>query len=572
MNQKLYLRMNPLLAGIRPYSPGRTERSIDLFLDANEACAAPSGLREALGNGDSNLCRYPSATDLEARLARRIGVGPEAVLVTAGADDALERAIRCVCAPGRRAILTRPSFEMLGRYAALAGAQVEEIEWWTGEWPVDRALEMADRETALVAVVSPNNPTGAEISPRAFSRLARAMPECLIVLDHAYVEFADDDLTTEALQYPNVLVFRTLSKAWACAGLRVGWVLGDPRVVGWLRSLGQPFPVARPSLDAAKWLLDVASNQRENRIAAIRRQRTELTALLEALGVQVLPSAANFVLARLGAAASARDAFAALKIAVRAFDGRDGLEEWVRITLPGEAQAFARLEKAVETFFRPQAVLFDMDGVLADVSGSYRAAIVETAATYGVALTPSQIASAKAAGNNNNDWRLTQRLLAARGVDRPLDEITTRFERIYQGEEGQPGLRRREKLLFPRSDFDALARRLPIAVVTGRPRADAERFLRDQGLEESVSALVCLEDAAPKPDPAPVHLALDRLGVTTAWMVGDNPDDMCAAREAGVLPVGVVAPGDGPDAGECLLAAGAWRVLNRANEILEVLP
>jgi len=572
MKQHLRIRPNPRVAALRPYSPGRTGYDIDLFLDANEAVRAPDGLAQVLVTGDGDLCRYPSAALLEARIARGLGVDPAAVLVTAGADDALERAIRSVCSPGRTAILTRPSFEMLGRYAALAGAEVVELEWWQGEWPVGRALELACSETALVAVVSPNNPTGAVISRQAFSRLADSMPESLILLDHAYVEFADEDLTADALRRANVLVFRTMSKAWACAGLRVGWVAGDPRVVSWLRALGQPYPVARPSLDAAAWVLDGAWEQRRTIVTEVCRQRAALARRLRSLGVEVLPSAANFVLARFGAAAKVRDAFAALGIAVRAFDGRSDLEDWVRITLPGDRRAFERLEKSVQTILEPQAVLFDMDGVLADVSCSYRAAIIETAAMYGVAVTSSDIAGAKAAGNSNNDWQLTRRLLAERGVERPLDEVTTRFEGLYQGGNGQPGFRSRERLLFSRGDFEALSRRLPIAVVTGRPKKDADRFLAENGLDGLVSAVVCMEDAPDKPDPAPVRLALDRLGVSCAWMLGDTPDDVRAARSAGVLPVGVLAPGDGADAARSLLKAGAAQVLGRADQILEVLP
>ncbi len=573
MDIQLLVRPNPLVAALRPYSPGRTRHDIDLFLDANEAIRPPPGLAEALAVGvGPDLCRYPSTADLERRLARRFAVDPAAVLVTAGADDALERAIRCVCAPGRRAILTRPSFEMLARYAALAGADVEEIEWWEGEWPVEKALELDDGRTALVAVVSPNNPTGAEISPNVFKRLAAALPESLIVLDHAYVEFADHDFTAEALSHNNVLVFRTLSKAWGCAGLRIGWVVGDPRVVGWLRALGQPFSVARPSLAAATWLLDAPCDQRAHYVAAVRRQRAELAALLETLGVEVLPSSGNFVLARFGNGAGVRDAFAALGIAVRAFDGRAELEDWVRLTVPGDGQAFRRFVAALQTILKPQAVLFDMDGVLADVSESYRAAIIGTAASYGVELAAIEIARAKAEGNSNNDWQLTRRLLASRGVERPLEEVTSRFETLYQGNEQRPGLRNRERLLFPRTLFEALARRMPLAIVTGRPQKDAERFLIDYGLEGAVSALVCMEDAPPKPDPAPIRLALDRLGVASAWMVGDTPDDIRAARSAGVLPLGVSAPGDGPESAECLMAAGAWRVVNHADEILEVLP
>jgi len=563
---------NPVVAGLEPYSPGRPPAEIDVFLDANEGPCAPDGLAAVLA-GAASLHRYPSATALEARIAVRLGVDPAAVLVAAGADDALERAIRAVCGPGREAILTTPSFAMLPRYARLAGAEVFELPWWRGEWPVDEALAAATERTALVAVVSPNNPTGSVISRAAFERLADALPRSLVLLDHAYVEFAAEDLTAASLERPNVLVFRTFSKARGAAGLRVGWVAGDPRVVRWLRSVGQPYSVSAASLAAADWLLDHAPELRPGHVEAVREQRARLSALLAELGGEPLPSEGNFVLVRVPDAIGVRDALAALGIAVRAFAGSAELAGWLRITVPGDEAIERRLERSLEAALAPEALLFDLDGVLADVSGSYRAAIVATAAAFGVAVSRDDIVAVKAAGNANNDWVVTRRLLAARGVEASLDEVATRFEALYQGANGRPGLRETERATVTRELLEGLAARWPLAVVTGRPLADAERFLAEQGIRDLFTVLVTMEDAASKPDPGPVRLALERLGAASAWMLGDTPDDLVAARGAGAVPIGVVAPGDDPErARTVLLAAGAARVLDRVDELLEVLP
>jgi HAD superfamily hydrolase (TIGR01548 family) len=309
------------------------------------------------------------------------------------------------------------------------------------------------------------------------------------------------------------------------------------------------------------------------RIAAIRRQRGELSALLEELGAEVLPSAGSFVFARFADAHRVWSSLHALGIAIRAFHGRPGVAGWLRITLPGDDESFNRLARALSTVLAPAALLFDMDGVLADVSRSYREATLRTAAAFGVAIDHADIARATAEGGANNDWELTRRLMAERGVERPLDEVTARFEAIYQGSESEPGLRRTERLLVEPGELQALAKRLPLAVVTGRPRCDAERFLAEHGIADCFRTVVTMEDGPLKPDPAPVRLALERLGVATAWMVGDTPDDLHAARGAGVLPVGVVAPGDDP-AGTTtsLRSAGAAAVLTATREILEVLP
>lgn len=212
----------------------------------------------------------------------------------------------------------------------------------------------------------------------------------------------------------------------------------------------------------------------------------------------------------------------------------------------------------------PDALLFDLDGVLADVRESYRRAMVGAAAAFGVTLTSDEISAAKAEGDANNDWILTRRLLGRRGVDVSLEAVTERFEALYQG-----GLWRRERLLVPAERIGRLAARRPLGVVTGRPRGDAERFLDHFELAAFFSASVCMHEATAKPDPAPVRLCLDRLGAGRAWMLGDTPDDIRAAIGAGVTALGVVAPGE--DSRETLLRAGAARIVD-PNELEALLP
>ncbi|MCP4899671.1 MAG: TIGR01548 family HAD-type hydrolase [bacterium] len=572
-NAELLVEPSPFVSGLKPYTPSCPPSGIDLFLDANEAPSAPLGvsskLIEAMASG---VNRYPSCVTLEAGIAGNLGCSPASIVVTAGVDDALERAIRSVCSPGKRLIMSTPSFEMISRFATLAGAEADEIEWWQGNWPLEATLELAGPDTAAVAIVSPNNPTGSVIARETLEKLAAALPKTLILLDHTYVEFADEDLTQVALTFPNVLIFRSFSKARGCAGLRVGYAIGDPRVLEWMRTVGQPFAVSVPSLAATLSLIGGTPEVTPGYIQAVRSQRERLIELIDRLGGKPLKSQGNFVCARFSNALEVRSRIAALGIAVRAWPYRANLDGYLRITLPGDEDLYRRLEAGLETAIAPQAVLFDLDGVLADVSRSYRWAIIETARAWGVEVTVDRISEVKAAGNANNDWELTWRLLAQDGVNVPLQVVTDRFESLYQGTESQPGLRETEKPLLSPGQLSSLADRFLVAIVTGRPRKDAERFLNEHNLSSSVSTTVCMEDAPSKPDPAPVRLALERLGVEHAWMLGDTPDDLIAARAAGVLPVGVVPPGETSESTISTLSrAGAWRVLPETEAILEVL-
>jgi HAD superfamily hydrolase (TIGR01548 family) len=308
-------------------------------------------------------------------------------------------------------------------------------------------------------------------------------------------------------------------------------------------------------------------------VASVREERRRLFDLLAELGTEPLPSQANFVTTRCRDSRWMRDAMAGLGIGVRYFADRPGLETSVRVTCPGDAATYERLEAALRTVLRPEAILLDMDGVLADVSGSYRQCVLRTAAHFGMTVTNDQVTAAKAAGDANNDWIVTHRLLAEHGVDVPLEDITRVFQDLYQGTDTTAGLRDTERMLMSRETLQRLREVGPLAVVTGRPRKDMEYFLDLHDLAELIPVTVCMEDAPSKPDPTGVRLAMQRLGVRHAWMLGDTPDDIRAARGAGVLPLGVVAPGDDFDTlADALYAAGGARVWTEPDCIQEILP
>ncbi|KAG6613242.1 imidazoleglycerol-phosphate dehydratase [Phytophthora cinnamomi] len=238
-----------------------------------------------------------------------------------------------------------------------------------------------------------------------------------------------------------------------------------------------------------------------------------------------------------------------------------------------------------------QALLLDMDGVLAEVSQSYRQAIVDTARHFGVGVTHEDIDQQKLAGNANNDWQLTHRLVleglgATANTAPSLEAVTAQFEALYQGEGATPGLCELETLLTPKGLLRELHRRLPkgMAVVTGRPRKDCVKFLRAHGVEDLFPVQICMEDGPPKPSPEPVLLALKALGVSAehAAMVGDTVDDIIAGRKAGTLAYGVLTPQvfaksvleQTPAAiGKVLEQVGASVVLNPGlAELLDLIP
>jgi histidinol-phosphate aminotransferase len=567
----------PVVVQCRSYVIPPRPKFIDLPLGNTERVIVSEEEAETLNSilskfDVSSIVGYPNSSELQQLLAERLEVLPDRVLVTAGADEALERALESVLGPGRELIVTSPTFEMIPVYARLAGGNVRQIPWLDGAYPVDGVLEAVGADTAVIAVVTPNNPTGAVVSRADIQRIALAVPHILILVDMAYSEFADVNLTADLLNYPNVVMVRSLSKAWGMPGLRVGYAVGDARVIAWMSRAGGPYTISGLSLSIAEERIRQGEESIRVYVQRVRAERSMLTTLISELGGRPLPSQANFVLARFENARWVRDGLAGLGIGSRSFSDNEALKDTLRISCPGDQSAFVRLEHAFKAVLNPEAILFDLDGVLADVSASYRMSIIETAKSFGVSITVDDISAIKAHGNANNDWQVTQRLLLDHGLAVSLAEVIGRFESLYQGTETEPGLRATETLLVERPWLESLGRRYSLAVVTGRPRRDAERFLHDNGIRDLFEALVCMEDAELKPSPMPVRLALERLGVTRAWMLGDTPDDLVAARAAGVMPVGVAPPGELLESAKTtLIEAGAACVLEKTEQLMEKL-
>ncbi|MEQ8770029.1 MAG: aminotransferase class I/II-fold pyridoxal phosphate-dependent enzyme [Phycisphaerales bacterium] len=558
--------------GCAAYEPPAPRWATDLRLDANEGAAPSVLVLDAIASsGTEAMRRYPDPRPLEREIADSWGIDPVRVVLTNGGDDAIDRVCRSVLEPGRALLAHAPSFEMIARSARLAGAGVESVPWLDGAFPEQPFRDAIAPGVGLVAVVSPNNPTGGVIPVDAIRRIAEDTRKvgAFVLVDLAYVEFAHEDPTPGLLGLDNVVMVRTFSKAFGLAGLRVGYALAPRPMASWLRAAGGPYAVSGLSIAAARaaW----SEGPRGAFLDAVNGERRQVSEACDRLELEPLTTQANFVTIRSPRARWVWESLGSLGIATRWLE-RSEIPSLCRITLPGNEDAATRLVRAIETAADPQAILLDLDGVLADVSGSYRLAIEETARAFGIELEPGAIARAKAAGDANNDWVLTRRLLEQRGVDAPLEAVVERFQSVYLGDT-KPGVREHERLIPSLGVIERLAARLPLGIVTGRPRAEAEWFLDRAGLRGLVASLVAMEDAPAKPSPEPVSRALRELGVARAWMVGDTPDDVVAARGAGVVPVGVMAPGEDTEPGiETLERAGAARVIRDLEELEGLLP
>ncbi len=334
---------------IAPYVPGKpiaeTARELGiaeadiLKMASNENPLGPSpkalaALRGALGQ----LHYYPdgSGFELKAVLARRLGVRDANIVLGNGSNDVLELVARAFLTPADSAVYSRHGFMVYPLAIQAIGARGIEVP--ARDWATDLdAVAAAIRpDTKIVFLANPNNPTGT-FTPwedlRAF--LARVPRRVLVVLDEAYGEYLPDALASPTPSwlagFPNLVVSRTLSKAYGLAGLRVGFGLAHPEVAELMNRVRQPFNVNHLAMVAACAALDddafIAESRRVNAAGL-----AQLAAGFERLGLAFIPSRGNFITVRVGDAARVYQALLREGVIVRPIAGY-GMPEHLRVTV-----------------------------------------------------------------------------------------------------------------------------------------------------------------------------------------------------------------------------------------------
>lgn len=332
----------PEVAALTAYSSPGLPSNIDLRLDGTER-PLPLPLGDAT--------QYPKAAELEAELAKRFDIEPARVLVTAGADEALDRISRAYLSSARVAVVTSPTFEMIRHYARLAGAQLREVPWYDDLLELSALLDASEGVRGVCAIASPNNPTGVAVARDLFLELSRLRPELLVVADLAYGEFAPVDPTPELLKRDNIVVTRTFSKAWGIPGARVGYALGPTSVITALRTAGGPYSVTRPALSLALQRLRTGEDEMRAYVARARDEVKRMTLLLTKHGVTVPASQANFVMMMGALVPALADALAKRGISVRAFPNDPRLAKARRMVMPADDATYRRLEGALTEAF-----------------------------------------------------------------------------------------------------------------------------------------------------------------------------------------------------------------------------
>ena len=327
------------VAALSPYAPNLTPCKINLSANENTYGMPPkvrAAIDEAIAATPTNRYPDPMSNVLRDQIATWHHVRRENVCVGNGGDELLFNFFLAFGGPGKRLVDCPPTFTVYDIYSKMVGTSV--VRCWRDEDTFDvdvSALLLMARNADMVIVTSPNNPTGNVIAREDVARLCETCPG-IVLVDEAYMEFADEGLSCEGLlgTYDNLVILHTYSKAFCLAGVRVGYVLAAPDVVDVLGAVRQPYTADVFAQAAAQ----VVTSMRGVFTPTISRIRSERERLAEALsgleGMRVWPSQGNFLLARMPEAAIVRARLRDERsILVRDFSSTQGLENCLRITV-----------------------------------------------------------------------------------------------------------------------------------------------------------------------------------------------------------------------------------------------
>jgi histidinol-phosphate aminotransferase len=341
--------LNPALEKLPVYQPGRpieeVARELSLPADSiiklasNENPLGPSRLAlAAMKKALTHAHLYPdgNAFYLKQKLAAKLGVTPGHLILGNGSNEIIEFLGHALLSPDAEVVVSQYCFAVYPIVTALFGAKLVTVPAKNYGHDLDAMRAAITPQTRLIFVANPNNPTGTVVSPEALRDFIAAVPpHVVIALDQAYIEFLEQGLdlipALAAGQYPNVILLRTFSKIYGLAGLRIGYGIGHPELIAALEKIRQPFNINAISQAGALAALDDTAHVEKTRRINQRGLKFFARACRQ-LKLEFVPSAANFILIKVGAGARVFAALQQRGVITRPMGGYQ-LGEWLRISI-----------------------------------------------------------------------------------------------------------------------------------------------------------------------------------------------------------------------------------------------
>lgn len=336
------LKARQCVREMREYHSPLSSPATKLRLDMNESTTgcSPRVLAKLNSMDARTLALYPRREAGEKQVADFLGVAPQQLLLTNGADEGIDLLCRTYLEPQDEIVVVVPTFGMYEVFAQMENAKVVRVP--TGpdfSFPLERVLNALTVKTRIVIICNPNNPTGIDVPRSAIMQIIQAAPDAAILLDEAYFDFYGQTLIDQIGKLPNLFIARTFSKAYGLAGMRLGAMIGDQEQMSVLRRMASPFNV---NAFAIECLAEALADHQfvADYVSQVIASRDWLRKKLEKLDFKCWPSHGNFVLCRFGEEKKAiLDALRARGISLR---DRPDCEGCARITI-GTQQEMERL-------------------------------------------------------------------------------------------------------------------------------------------------------------------------------------------------------------------------------------
>ncbi len=524
---------------MNPYVGGETTE-VEVKLNQNESpynLPEPilAKIQERLANVKFNRYNEGSLKRLRELTAQMYGLDADQVMYGCGIDEIFYYIILTFVGKEEKIVRPTPSFAMYEICAQVAGAKDVPVALDTNFELTDEFIKQS-KDAKLTFICRPNAQTGNSWDKKTIEQIVKNT-KGIVCIDEAYAEFAQDDCL-DLLKYENVILVRTFSKAYLAAGVRLGYALASKEVIAYMNRVRLPWNVGALPQVVGEVILE---NQQvfKEKVAEIKENRKELFEALK-LRTKVLPTQTNFMSFKVSDPKGFCKTLKETGILVRNVSSYPGLEGYVRVTVGTKRENEQFLKAFDQVQFKPiDSIIFDVDGVLVDVSKSYREAIKLTVGQFrGTNATDEEIENIKKKPNSNNDWVVTYALATDyTGELSKLDrtnakylEMKEAFQKFYLD-----GLIDKEEIYMDKAYVRAILKKgLKIGVVTSRPRFEALYVLKRIGGFDEQFVMAQEDCTEEKPSPKPINELVAKMKVKNPAYIGDTINDRLAAERAGV--------------------------------------
>jgi len=514
---------------LKPYACARDLYKTGVFLDANENY---NQWVKIDWSKMTNLNRYPdSICDvLRQKLVKKYikDYKKENIFVASGSDEIIDLLIRGFVEDNQYIMVMSPSYSIYETQTSINNKKIKSI-LLKENFSLDiEKIKNNIKNVKLIFLCSPNNPTGNLITEREIKTVL-SFYKGLLVIDEAYIEYAGlrNSFIKLLKTNNNIIIIRTFSKAWGLAGLRVGYAVADEKIISTLLKIKESYNLSLTSQLIALQALDQVSKLKKV-VDETMILKADLEKKIKDLGVNIIPTTTNFILARINNATKIYKKLAKESIIVRDRSYLPYLNNVLRITIGSNKENELLIKKLLLASI--DGIIFDMDGILVDVSKSYREAIRQTAGYFLKRnVLMSEVDDIKNIIGMNNDWDATYSLINKSSIN--YESVKAYFQKIYLD-----GLINNEKLLISKEKLQLLKNKYKkLAIATGRPKIEAEYAIKKNKLEKIFDCIVALEDVKNcKPYPDSLFAVIKKLSLKQTIYIGDNPSDVQAAEASGI--------------------------------------